>query len=162
MVSSVHEIGCGSGRNLLYIKQKFNLKDISYSGNDLSKAACFNYMDDELKKVLTFYEQDTFNFLKKEVYSKRKADLLLSSDHLMHLGRDIIEEVYTLMSQFAGKYILLREPYGTSVRITDGFVWASDLFEEKFPGFTLVDYRISKSSTQKKEFRLMLFKKNEL
>ena len=162
LISSIHEIGCGSGRNLGYMQRKINLNGIFLSGNDLSRESCFSYMDNDLKKLITFYEQDTLSFLKNEVKNKKQVDLLLSSDHLMHLGRDIIKNVYFLMSQYTNKFILLREPYGQRVKVTDGFVWAADFFENSFPGFEMVDFLISESSTEKKEFILILFKRKDL
>ena len=160
-VSTIHEIGCGSGRNLSYILKIFQNK-LSLSGNDLSQESCFGYMDDELKKIIIFFEQDTLKFLQKRVRNEEHVDLLLSSDHMMHLGRDIIGDVYKLVAQYAKKYILLREPYGESLRITDGFIWAADKFDNKFEGLKLIDSKISDSSSKKKEFKIMLFEREKI
>ncbi len=118
-------------------------------------------MDDNLSKRLNFIEEDTLKYLLSQVSNNKSVDLLLSSDHMMHLGRDIITDVYNYISKYSSKYILIREPYGERVTMTDGFLWASDRFENKFNGFDLIDYKISDSSTSHKEFRYMLFKKKK-
>lgn len=161
-LKKIHEIGCGSGRNLKYLKSTFPYLRIS--GNDLDRQSCFDSMDDSIKSIIEFSEIDTYEFLKNKVKEMNQVDVLLASDHLMHLSRTIILEVYILMAKFARNVIILREPYGKRViKKMDvdkhEFVWASDIFAKKFPGFTLVKSQRCKNAGPGKDFTLMYFKR---
>lgn len=158
-----HELGCGCGRNLGHLQRAF--PDAEFSGNDLCRKACYTYIDEAIKANLNFWEYDTYAFLKSEVDRGAEADILLASDHLMHLSRHIIEDVYRLMSKFARAGIVLREPWGSRVSLNYGggkypFLWAADRFVGKFPGFNLEIYQRCKNAVVGNEYTLMWLKRD--
>lgn len=94
-VDSVFEIGCGAGRNLFYLNQ---IKpEITISGNDLIKEECFKYMDPSVKEKIDFHEIDTRSLFLSKVIN---CDLLLSSDHLMHLEPEHADVILDAMCYF--------------------------------------------------------------
>lgn len=100
------EIGAGGGRNLWYIFQENS--NIKLSCNDLWKQASLNNMHPDIRKITTFYEGDTEEVL--STYSGEDIDVLVSSDHLMHLlkekGTNILN---TIVAKIKPSYIVLRE-----------------------------------------------------
>lgn len=103
--TNVFEIGCGCGRNLYYI-WKSN-PDIKISGNDLIREECFRYMEEDIKEIIDFRENDTLSIVNGLDIS---SDILLSSDHLMHLEPSVSKKVLKLIvNKWKPKYILLRE-----------------------------------------------------
>ena len=160
---TLHELGCGSGRNIMYLKQAF--PRIRFSGNDLDEQCCTLFMDKSRRFYLKFYEADTYRFLKSDVENKQQVDILLASDHLMHLSRQIIREVYELMAKYAKAHIILREPCGNLVVLKGGLeaepiLWAADVFDEKFPGFVLNASATCQRANAIKQYTLMHFIKN--
>ena len=111
-VRSVHEIGCGTGRNIDAILGAFldrNLDPPVLSGNDLVRDACFKFMPKRLRHAITFHEIDTMSYLRAEVEAGRTVDMLISSDHMIHLSPGSISEIQTLIAQYARKYIGFKE-----------------------------------------------------
>lgn len=161
---SVHELGSGSGRNLKYLKALF--PDLRLSANDLDSASVFGSMDGSLRKSLTFKQADTYRYLRECVESGEQVDVLLAFDHLMHLSRQVIPDVYALMARYARAAIVLREPDGDLVQLQSGggkelFVWAADRFDDRFPGFVLRASLACKNATSEKRYRLMWFARKE-
>ena len=102
---SIFEIGCGTGRNLMYVLEA--QPDASVAGNDLVKEACFRRMDKHLASVIDFYELDTVSLFRDFVID---VDLLISSDHMMHLDPDSAKKVMVaLCESWRPKRIVLRE-----------------------------------------------------
>lgn len=160
----MHELGCGSGRNLRYLKESFPYMQVS--GNDLDRQACDASMEDSFKQLLTFYEQDTHEFLRSEMEKGNTVDLLMTSDHLMHLSRRIIRGVYALMARYATQSIVLREPVGNRVTLVkDGggryeYLWAADRFENRFPGFTMTSSQRCRNAAPGRDYTLNVFQED--
>ena len=95
-------------------------------------------------------------------FTKWLRHVCLAADHLLHLSRAIIKDVYPLMARFARNAIVLREPDGTDIFTQSGggrddFLWAADEFDDKFPGFKLLKKKVCKNATDKKRYTLMCF-----
>lgn len=102
----VFEIGVGSARNLHYIKEEF--PNVRISGNDLFREACFEEMSDDTKDVIDFYEVDTLELFEDNNF--QDIDLLMSSDHLMHLETEKVNKIVPLINdKWKPKYVLLKE-----------------------------------------------------
>lgn len=100
------EIGCGSGRNLDFLLKENNEINKVY-GNDLIKDECFKYMSDNVKEHINFSEKDSLSFLEENFL---EVDLLIASDHLMHIDKDSVQEILRILStEWKPKYICLRE-----------------------------------------------------
>lgn len=113
-VESIHEIGCGMGRNLDYLRNAYQVRGLSIprlSGNDLDQAACFKHMNRDLRQRIEFHQQDTVAHLRQRVQQGDKVDLAMSSDHMIHLPPDVIPEVTSLMAQLSSRYILIKEAF---------------------------------------------------
>jgi len=108
----IFEIGAGSGRNLHYIKEEF--PNVKIACNDLFKQASFEEMSDSIKDIVDFYEADTLELFEQNRFED--IDLLISSDHLMHLQTNkVIKIVLLINHKWKPKYILLRECLPTYV-----------------------------------------------
>ncbi len=105
-IRNVFEIGSGPARNLYYLN-KANSKITLYC-SDLFKDASLREMDQNLKNNINFFEGDSEDIINNQPV--KSLDLVLISDHLMHLqhhkGSVIIEK---LSNNWSPKYILLRE-----------------------------------------------------
>ena len=100
------EIGAGGGRNLWYLFQENS--NVKLSCNDLWKEASLSNMHPDIRKVTTFYEGDTEEVL--DTYSGEDIDVLLSSDHLMHLLREKGANILnTIVNRIRPSYVVLRE-----------------------------------------------------
>lgn len=100
----IFEIGCGCGRNLEYIRKAF--QGVHLAGNDLIREQCFKHMEPGLRDVIDFHEGDTARMVDKPM----EMDLLISSDHMMHL--DPVAARYVMrgiMENWKPKWILIRE-----------------------------------------------------
>jgi len=102
---SVFEIGAGGCRNIKYILDENST--IKLGANDLFKESSFKNMDIDVKNIIDFYECDTLELL--ENY-ELNPDLLISSDHLMHVEHIKVEKILNLINEkWNPKWILLRE-----------------------------------------------------
>jgi trans-aconitate methyltransferase len=103
-VHHIYEIGSGPCRNLFYLFDYF--PDKKYSCSDLSKAESFKEMNPLIREVINFHEGDS-EFAVKEL---KDVDLLICSDHLMHLQYEKAENILNFVKDFLKpKYIILRE-----------------------------------------------------
>lgn len=103
--SKLLELGTGCGRNVYYFN-KF-IPDREYLGNDLNKEKCFKFMKDDIKEKITFIEKDTLNFILDN--KDLKPDLILDSDHLMHLHPDSVCQVLEkICTEWRPKYFITR------------------------------------------------------
>jgi SAM-dependent methyltransferase len=121
---TVHEIGVGAGRNLHYL-----LRDrpaLAVSGNDLDKEQCFKFMQPDVQRALTFVQKDTRSFLHDEVEAGRSVDAVLTSDHLIHIPPDGVEDILDLMQRYAARTIVFHEAVRRKPERTDDFWWAHD------------------------------------
>lgn len=101
----VFEIGAGGCRNLKYFLEVN--PNLNLSCNDLFKEASIKNMAEEVKNKVNFIEIDTLDLFKE--YDV-KTDILLASDHLMHLQREKIKKIIPLLrDKWSPKYIVLRE-----------------------------------------------------
>lgn len=101
------EIGAGGARNLWYIwKENPTLK---LSCNDFWEKESKKNMHNDIKDIINFYEGDTEDIL-NELPIDINIDVLLSSDHLMHIPRVKGKNIITLLlNKINPKYIVLRE-----------------------------------------------------
>ena len=103
---NVFEMGAGPGRNLHYIWKENN--SINLFANDLFEDQSMVNMHSDIKDNITFFEGDS-----EDIFNKCRVeniDLLLVSDHLMHLQYDKADNIITkILSDWKPKYIMLRE-----------------------------------------------------
>lgn len=103
--SFIFEIGCGSGRNLIYVRKSVPTAKIA--GNDLVRKDCFSNMHPLVSEVIDFREMDTLSLFRTEVFH---PDLLISSDHLMHISPDAAQEILQRMADsWKPQFIAFRE-----------------------------------------------------
>lgn len=101
------EIGSGGARNLWYIWKENN--SIKLSCNDFWEKESKENMHVDIRENINFYEGDTEDVLSK-LPTDINIDVLLSSDHLMHIPRVKGENILTLLlDKVQPKYIVLRE-----------------------------------------------------
>ena len=77
----VFEMGSGGARNLHYILKKFPGVELHCS--DLFQEASVNEMSEEVRSIVNFYEGDNEDIANQ--HPVKNLDLLLVSDHFMHL-----------------------------------------------------------------------------
>jgi len=149
----VLEVGCGCGRNLAYILEAF--PTVHPMGNDLVKSQCFKYMDKNLKEEIDFFEIDTQSFFREYCLY---ADLMLVSDHFMHLDDPTYLEVAEhICTTWRPSYLMIRD--GHQARKTnppkyihDFYTFKSDydlLYEAASaasPGHTVYLYKLKEPS----------------
>lgn len=121
---TLHEIGVGGGRNLFYLLR--DRPELEVSGNDLVRAECFRYMKPEVESALRFVEQDTRSFLHDEVEAGHSVDTVLTSDHLIHIPPDGIDDILDLMQRYAARTIVFHEAVRRKPERTDDFWWVHD------------------------------------
>ena len=103
----IFEIGAGGGRNLKYIWDKN--KKVKLYLNDLFKEASMNAMHQDIRDLVTFYELDTLSLF-KDFKQEFEVDLLISSDHLMHVEYESVEVILEkIRDSWKPNYILMRE-----------------------------------------------------
>ena len=103
----IFEIGAGGGRNLKYIWDKNKTVDLYL--NDLFKESSMNAMHPDITDLVTFYELDTLT-LTKDYKPEFDIDLLISSDHLMHVEYESVEIILEkIRDSWKPSYILMRE-----------------------------------------------------
>jgi len=103
----IFEIGAGGGRNLKYIWDKN--KKVELYLNDLFEKTSMKYMHEEIKDLVTFYESDTLSLV-KDFKPEFDVDLLISSDHLMHVEYESVEVILEkIRDSWKPNYILMRE-----------------------------------------------------
>ena len=102
----IFEMGSGPARNLYYIWKEN--KTVELYANDLFKESSFENMSKEIKEKLVFFEGDSeliFNECKV-----KDLDLLIVSDHFMHLQYEKAENIIEkIISVWKPRSILLRE-----------------------------------------------------
>ena len=107
---NIFEIGSGGCRNLFYIWETNN--NINLFANDLHEKASRKNMHEKIRNKVKFIEMDTLSMFRdpKEDVMKEHVDLLLSSDHLMHVDHESVNEILGLInSKWKPTYICLRE-----------------------------------------------------
>lgn len=103
--ATIFEIGCGSGRNLDWFLRE-NPK-IVVKGNDLIQEKCEMHMAKIVKDCIEFLEIDTLSLFRDHKFD---VDVLVSSDHLMHIHPDSISEILELIkTKWKPPWILMRE-----------------------------------------------------
>lgn len=153
--SHIFEIGSGGARNLWYMwKENQTLK---LSCNDFWKEESFKNMHEDLKPIITFHEGDTEDILRDSDLGK--IDILLSSDHLMHVprvkGQAILE---MLLNKVKPSYIVLRErkkEYETPEETAKSYPRNYHDYEMLLEGYTLEK---EVTSAGAKEFFIRVYK----
>jgi SAM-dependent methyltransferase len=124
----VFEIGCGQGRNLKYFLDAN--PEIKVAGNDLIRQQCFRYMDADLKDKIDFHEIDTLSLARGELV---KADLLLMSDHMMHLDPASAKEVLDVINEkWKPAWVMLREGLEERRRKPIKHIHNYDIFDSNY------------------------------
>lgn len=101
------EIGSGGARNLWYFWKENNT--LKLSCNDFWEVESKKNMHSDIVNLINFYEGDTEDILKTKL-KDQKVDVLLSSDHMMHIPRTKANNIITLiMDEICPSYIVLRE-----------------------------------------------------
>jgi len=102
---TIMEVGCGAGRNLYYLMKLYHPDKII--GTDLDEAECFKYMEKDLKERIIFLSIDSAELFTKNTFI---VDLLLFSDHLMHLPPKSIDSILAgLLSRWRFRYLVIRD-----------------------------------------------------
>lgn len=103
---SIFEMGAGGARNLYYIWQKNN--SVKLYANDLFETESKEQMHIDIKNTITFYEGDS-----EDIFNECRVsdlDLLLVSDHLMHLQYEKADNIIkNVLDKWLPEYIILRE-----------------------------------------------------
>ena len=104
---NIFEIGAGPARNLKYIYDKNNT--INMYINDLFKDSSVSNMHEDVKDLVTFYELDTLSLV-EDFEPDFGVDLLISSDHLMHVEYESVDKILKkIRDNWKPKNILFRE-----------------------------------------------------
>ena len=150
---SVFEIGAAGCRNLKYVLDEN--ETIKLGANDLFKESSFRNMDEKVKEKIDFYECDTLDLFKTY---QIHPDLLISSDHLMHVEKKSVEIILDkIRKEWKPKYILLRE-----IKLQYENLEHPRLFH---PYFILSNqYKVihKQTSKQTKEYFIKLYKRKDL
>jgi len=108
---NIFEIGAAGCRNLKYINDINN--NINLFANDLYEDASRKNMHESLKEKINFTEMDTLSLFQADknlILDENKIDVLLSSDHLMHIDKEsVIEILGHINSKWKPTYICMRE-----------------------------------------------------
>jgi hypothetical protein len=149
---SVFEMGAGPGRNLHYIWKENN--SINLYANDLFEYQSMDNMHTDIKEIITFFEGDS-----EDIFNECKVvnvDLLLVSDHLMHLQYDKADNIITkILSDWKPKYIMLREVLAQYE--TPNHPRLFHKYDRFLTDYTLVHQSISINA---KEYFIWLLKRN--
>ena len=106
-INSIFELGSGPGRNLHYINE---LKpELKLLASDLYKEHSLKYMHESIKNKIDFIEGDSELVIDSITFEE--IDLLLVSDHFMHLQYEKVEKIFNTIKNEdpKPKYIMLRE-----------------------------------------------------
>ena len=104
---NIFEMGSGGCRNLKYIND-LN-KTVNLFASDLYKDASFKNMHESIKDKVTFIEMDTLTLV-RNFENDYDIDILISSDHLMHIDKEsVVEIIDKIKTKLKPKYVLLRE-----------------------------------------------------
>jgi hypothetical protein len=108
---TIFEIGAAGCRNLKYIHDLNN--NINLFANDLYESASKKNMHESISGKINFIEMDTLSMFESDmssILSDNKIDLLISSDHLMHIDKlSVISILNHINTKWKPKYICLRE-----------------------------------------------------
>lgn len=163
-VSSLHEIGCGMGRNLNYFRKAFEDRGFpvpQITGNDLSRVSCYKHMDPDLRATMSLHECDTLKYVRQEVEAGRTVDMLYSSDHMIHLSPEIIKELHGYMARYAKKYIMIKEATHTDreARKQQDHYWF--IHDYDFEGFEIVTTDRDNRYDPSGEYEITIFKRKD-
>ena len=104
---NVFEIGAGPARNLKYIYDKNN--SINMYANDLFRYTSVPNMHPDIRDLVTFYEIDTLSLI-EDYEPDFHVDLLISSDHLMHVEYESVDKILkNIRDEWKPTNILIRE-----------------------------------------------------
>ena len=105
-IESIFEIGAGPCRNLHYINE--TEPRIKFYCNDLFRDESLRHMSIEMRNKINFYEMDSEKMFTHN--QLENIDLVLVSDHLMHLQYKKADLILKALSKsWKPKYILMRE-----------------------------------------------------
>ena len=138
-IETVLEFGSNIGLNLLAIRNLLPYAQLS--AIEINEKAARELVEN-LPDV-TLYQLSILDFASPSVW-----DLVFTKGLLIHINPDRLEEVYDLLFQSSGRYILLSEYYNPSptevvYRGHTGKLFKRDFageMLERFEGLTLVDY----------------------
>ena len=108
---NIFEIGSAGCRNLKFIHDLNS--SVNLFANDLYEDASRKNMHESVKEKVNFIEMDTLSMFEKDknlILGDNKIDLLLSSDHLMHIDKkSVISILEHICTKWKPTYIALRE-----------------------------------------------------
>tara|TARA_Y100001938_G_C8074270_1_gene425014 strand:- start:546 stop:1166 length:621 start_codon:yes stop_codon:yes gene_type:complete len=108
---NIFEIGAGGCRNLKFIHDLNS--NVNLFANDLYEDASRKNMHESIKEKVNFTEMDTLSMFEQDenlILDDNKIDLLLSSDHLMHVDKkSVISILEYICTKWKPTYIVLRE-----------------------------------------------------
>jgi len=112
---NIFEIGAAGCRNLKYINDINN--NINLFANDLYEDASRKNMHKSIKEKINFTEMDTLSLFQADmnlILDGNTIDLLISSDHLMHIDKEsVIIILGHINSKWKPTYICTRELYNS-------------------------------------------------
>ena len=104
---NIFEIGSAGCRNLKYINDLNG--NVNLFANDLNRKHSFANMHESIKEKVTFYEEDTLSLVEGNE-PEFDIDLLISSDHLMHVDEESVKSIIEILkTKWKPKYIAMRE-----------------------------------------------------
>jgi len=108
---NIFEIGAGGCRNLKYIHDINST--VNLFANDLYEDASRKNMHNDIKEKVKFTEMDTLSMFQSNsslILDDNKIDLLISSDHLMHVDKEsVISILEYIRKDWQPTYIAIRE-----------------------------------------------------
>jgi len=103
---TVFEMGAAGARNLWYIWKEN--KSVKLYANDLFEKESREQMHNDIKELITFYEGDSENIFNES--KVENLDLLLVSDHFMHLQYEKVDNILTkILSDWTPRHMIIRE-----------------------------------------------------
>jgi hypothetical protein len=154
---TLHELGCGVGRNLHQIL--LLSPDVAISANDLDRELCYRNMHPLVQGSLAFSQTDTLTFLREAVKDGREVDVVVVSDHLIHLPPRVMGEVLQLISRFAARYILFHEAVRRTPSRAKKDYWYLHDYSALDDHFSIVSQRGWHSGPLAQEYELRVYER---
>jgi len=154
---TLHELGCGVGRNLHQVL--LVNPEVTISANDLDRELCYRNMDPLVQKSLIFSQTDTLTFLREATKDGREVDVVVVSDHLIHLPPRAIDEVLQLISRFTARYILFHEAVRRTASRAKKDYWYLHDYSAFDDHFSIISRRGWPSGPLAEEYELRVYER---
>lgn len=129
---SIHEMGCGPGRNLFFIKGAFPNSTIS--GNDIYIDAInggkeiYKFNDNQI------FVEDSATFAERMVAEKKKFDVIITMAHLCHLPNDIFGPISKMIPKICKLLVSFEAGHSNRETIKAKRLFMRDFQNEKYLG----------------------------